>query len=656
MLGVCYYPEQWPERMWADDARRMRHLGISVVRIGEFAWSFLEPEPGRYDFAWLDRAVDTLARENLNVVLGTPTATPPKWLVDAEPSILAHDAKGQPRRFGSRRHYCFSSERYRAESRRITEALAKRYGGHPALVGWQTDNEFGCHNTTRSYSPEAARAFRRWLRERYQDTGALNEAWGNAFWSMRLRAFDEADLPMQAVTELNPAHRMAFHRFSSDQIAAFNREQVEIIRAHSPGRFVTHNFMGAFLEFDHFDVGRDLDLASWDSYPLGFTDTVPWLGLAEWERTLYHDTGHPDIAAFHHDLYRRVGRGRFWVMEQQPGPVNWALWNPAPHAGMVRAWTWEALAHGAEAVCYFRWRQAPFAQEQMHAGLKRPDDVRDVGGMEAATVAYELQGGWWKDLAKSPRAPAPVALVFDYPAAWAYEIQPQGFDQSYFPQAYAWYGALRRLGLNVDIVAQGDDLSAYKAVIVPTLPIVTERGRAAFAAFEGPLFFGPRSGAKTHDMTIPDGLPPGPLRDMLPIKVTRVESLRPGVVRALDWNGARFEIGAWVEWIELGQGRAQPLARFADGRPALVECNRQRFYLACQPTRDLVDALAAEIVKRARIRATPIPETLRKVERGGVTFAFNYDGAPAEAPAPSSAEFLLGTRTLAPKGGLAAWR
>src|SRR3954447_16463887 len=179
MLGVCYYPEHWPESWWEDDARRMRELGISCVRIGEFAWSALEPSPGQFDWGWLDRAMDLFGRHGLKVVLGTPTCTPPKWLVDAHPEIVPIDRDGRPRGFGSRRHTSFSAPAWLSASDRIVAAVAGRYGNHPALVGWQTDNEYGCHDTILSFSPVDLAAFRDWLRRRYQDPGALNEAWGN---------------------------------------------------------------------------------------------------------------------------------------------------------------------------------------------------------------------------------------------------------------------------------------------------------------------------------------------------------------------------------------------------------------------------------------------------------------------------------------------
>jgi beta-galactosidase len=230
--------------------------------------------------------------------------------------------------------------------------------------------------------------------------------------------FDQIDLPNLTVTEPNPAHVQAFRRFSSDQVVRFNRVQVEIIRKYSDAP-ISHNYMGRITDFDHFAVGEDLEIATWDSYPLGFLEDR--VGASPEEQRHYARQGDPDFQAFHHDLYRAVGKGRWWVMEQQPGPVNWAPYNPAPLPGMVRLWTWEAFAHGAEAVCYFRWRQAPFAQEQLHAGLLRPDSVIAPGYVEAEQVAQELV-----DAPDVSITQAPVALIFDYDAAWEWEVQPQG--------------------------------------------------------------------------------------------------------------------------------------------------------------------------------------------------------------------------------------
>ena len=485
-LGVCYYPEHWPEAQWAEDASRMAALGLTWVRIGEFAWSRMEPTPGTYDWGWLDRAIETLGAAGLKVVLGTPTATPPRWMLDRHPDMLALDKDGKPRGFGSRRHYCFSHRGYRGECARIVTALAERYGKNPHVAAWQTDNEYACHATTRSYSAAATAAFRDWLAQRYQSPDALNRAWGNVFWSMEYSDWGDISLPNLTVTEPNPSHVMDFRRFASDEVASFNRLQVEVIRKHSPAP-ISHNYMGAVTEFDHFATGADLDIAAWDSYPLGFLiDRVP--GDPDHKRRFVRQ-GDPDFQAFHHDLYRAVGRGRWWIMEQQPGPVNWAPYNPDPLPGMARLWAWEAFAHGAEAVCYFRWRQAPFAQEQMHAGLLRPDSVPAQAFGEAGIVAQELAG-----MPDVGTARADVALIFDYASDWAWEIQPQGRSFSYFWMCFHIYKGLRRLGLNVDILPPDTaDLSAYRLVIAPGLFTLSDPLKAAFAAHKGTSVFGPRA-------------------------------------------------------------------------------------------------------------------------------------------------------------------
>ena len=644
MLGVCYYPEQWPEDWWASDAAAMRGMGLTYVRIGEFAWSRLEPSPGEYEPDWLRRAMDILHAHDLKIVLGTPTATPPKWLMDLYPDIAPVDVQGRTRGFGSRRHTSFSSPAWLRETRRIVEWMAREFGQHPGLAGWQTDNEYGCHDTVLSYGAHELKAFQNWLRQRYQDPQRLNEAWGNVFWSMEVGSFDEISLPMLTVTESNPAARLDFWRFSSAQVTAYNRMQADILRKFSPGRWITHNFMGLFLEFDHFDVCADLDLAAWDSYPIGATERFPF---PEGEQNCYAQTAHPDMAPFNHDLYRAVGRGRFWVMEQQPGPVNWAPWNPVPRKGQVRLWTWEALAHGAEVVSYFRWRQAPFAQEQMHAGLNRPDRVLSPGGHEAAQAAREL-----KVLGPLPPVTrASVALVFDYEAEWITRIQPQGEDFRYFELAYRWYEAVRERGLDVDMVPPGASLAGYGIVLVPSLPHVSEAALAAFAATSAVTLFGPRTGSKTRQFGIPDNLPPGPLQALLDIKVIEVASLRPGLSEPVD-GAAKGFVTRWREILETA-GATQVLARFSNGDPALA-ASGSRHYLAGWPCRSLLASTISYLAHQAGLTLVTLPEGIRLRRREGWTFAFNYSATDWTAPVEPG-RLLLGEANIAP-GSLAIWR
>lgn len=657
-LGVCYYPEQWPQAWWADDAQRMVAMGIRYVRIAEFAWSRIEPEPGRFDWAWLDLAIDTLHAAGLRVVLCTPTATPPKWLVDGAPDMLAVDAAGQVRGFGSRRHYCFSSPSYRAQSARITLAMAQRYGRHPGVAAWQTDNEYGCHLTVLSYSQAARQAFRVWLQARYGTMEALNTAWGCVFWSQEYSSFEAVDPPVGTVTEANPAHRLDYRRFASSEVVAFNRIQTDILRQHSPGRDVTHNFMGFFTEFDHHDVAADLDVATWDSYPLGFTQDF---FLHSDEKTRYARTGHPDIPAFHHDLYRGLcggeNTGRWWVMEQQPGPVNWAQWNPAPLDGMVRLWTWQAFAHGAEVVSYFRWRQAPFAQEQMHAGLHRPDRSLDQGGVEATQVATELQALGLQAAGDAGSARqacrARVALVMDYPSLWMAHIQPQGADYNALEISFRAYSALRQRGLDVDMVSSRAALHGYALVVLPAHLREDPELAQRLESSQAQVVFGPRAGAKAQNLCFAEGLPPGAFAALAGLRVQRVESLPPGVVDSVAWaDGTHSSCLRWREAVQ-AQG-AQPIAHFADGQPAVLRHGRN-WYSAGWPDAAGWQQLLGQAAQAAGLATEALPDDLRTSRWGDWVLVQNFSCSSVQYAPSNHAQCLLGARDLAPQG-LAIWK
>ncbi len=643
MLGVCYYPEQWGREKVKGDLQQMQELGIRFVRVGEFAWSRIEPNPGEFHWGWLDEVLELAEKYGLSIVLGTPTATPPKWLIDRYPDILPVDWEGRTRKFGSRRHYCFSSPTYRAEAERIVHAVAERYGEHPAVRGWQTDNEYGCHNTARCFCLRCQEAFRQWLKNRYGTIEALNAAWGTVFWSQEYRSFEEIELPNLTVADPNPSHLLDYFRFSSDQIRSFNRLQVDILRRLSPGRFITHNFMGFFTHFDHFILSEDLDLISWDSYPLGF---------AEWSlrklkiREFFDRSGHPDVAALNHDLYRGVGKGRFWVMEQQAGPVNWAPRNLSPAPGMIRLWTWEALAHGAEVVSYFRFRQAPFAQEEMHTGLLCPDSTPDVGFFEVQKVAEEL-----KSITLPPSQGAEVALVFDYEASWVYEIQPHGEGIHYMDLVFRFYTALRRLGLDVDFVSPTMPLSQYPLVVVPTLPILSEETVGNFASCKGVVVFGPRTGSKTPSFQIPQSLPPGPLQKILPLRVVRVETLGHEVVEKILWKGKEYTVDLWKEWIETS---IPPEGRWKDGKGAVIR-KENLYYLAFWPGEEFLYDFFTVVAQDAGLKTLRLPEGIRVRRRGDLAFAFNYSPQDKEIPVPQKVQFLLGGRTLKPYD-VAIWR
>ncbi len=646
-LGVCYYPEQWDPSEWKRDARGMAAIGLDWVRIGEFSWALVETRRDRFEWEWLDEAVRILGDAGLKVMLCTPTASPPRWLVDERPEILPVGADGRVRGFGARRHYCFSSEPYLEEAVRIASRFAERYGGNPHVRAWQIDNEFDDHDTALSWSPAALAGFRRWLSSRYGTIDALNRAWGTVHWGTVYRAFEQVELPIWTVDEPNPAHALDFARYSSDRVAVFCRAQARAIRRFAPQVPVSHNFMAGSEAFDHHVVAKDLDFAGFDSYPLG---NLAHGTLPEEEKRRWLRTGAPDYQGFHCDHYRHVGRGRLWIAEQQPGPVNWARYNPSPAEGALRLWTWAAYAHGADAVLYFRWRQAPFGHEQFHSALHLPDGTPDPSLPEVVRVAGERTR-----LPASVRAPASVALIVDYPSRWANRILPQGLDAAGFGIALAWYRAVREQGVDVDVVGPGADFFAYRLVLVPDMTIGGEACAESLAAGDAVVLLGPRSGSKTEEFRTPDDLAPGPFRRLIDLRVVRVESFPPWHREPVEYRGRVHTVPGWREWVE---SDASAPARFVAppraGSAAMLRSERA-FYLAMLPEGELLQGIVEEVLDAAGIVRTPTGADLRITRRGDVGFAFNFGGEPAELPHDARRKFLVGSDPVAPLD-LAIWQ
>ncbi len=588
-LGVCYYPEQWPQALWEKDALEMKNLGLSIVRIGEFAWSKLEPKEGVYQFEWLDRSIKILGDAGLKIILGTPSATPPSWVLHKFPDMLGYDMGGRPRKFGSRRHYCFSHQGYKELAAKMAEKLSKRYGSNPTIMAWQVDNEYGCHDTTRSYSPIAEKAFQKWLLQKYQSIEILNERWGNTFWSMEYSNFDEIALPMLTVTEANPIHRLDFHRFSSDQVVQWNKAQVTAIR-HGSNLPIMHNYMGRITDFDHFQLGEDLDFATWDSYPLGFLEDRSDRSKAF--KAQHQFCGDPDFQAFHHDLYRSVGRGRWAVMEQQPGPVNWAPYNPAPDPGVVKMWALEAKAHGAEFLAFFRWRQAPFAQEQMHTALKRADNEPAKAYDEIKELVKALD-----QIQKLHENENDVALVFDYESHWAWEVQPQGQDFNYFKLVFAYYCALRKLGVSLDIIsADSTNIKKYKLVCLPGLFNISEALSRKIKSHQGQILFGPRSHTKTEDFKLNiDSV--SKIFDK-EIKLTQVQTFRKGTKKTFKDFGT-FEI--WTEELTLDGIPSEPILSLGN-----------KSYLTGWPDEETLIKILSTTLSRAGISHKRLADNIRR--------------------------------------------
>lgn len=646
-LGVCYYPEQWDPSQWRDDAARMVEMGLDWVRIAEFTWGLIEPRRGQFEWGWLDEVIGILGEAGLRVMMSTPTASPPKWLIDAYPEILPVGPDGRVRGFGSRRHYCFSSDVYLEEAKRIATEYARRYGQNPNVHAWQVDNEYNDHDTVLSYSDAARNGFRRWLQTRYGTIEELNQRWGTVFWGTQYASFDQIELPNGLVAAPNPTQSLDFARYSSDRVRLFNKAQVDILRAHSPGRDITHNFMAGSFEFDHHAVAADLDIVGFDSYPLG---NLLGSSLSDQDKHRYLRTGAPDYQGFHCDLYRSQGRGRMWVLEQQPGPVDWAEKNPSPTDGAVRLWTWAAYAHGAQAVMFFRWRQAKFAQEQFHTALLRSDDSPDQAAVELAQVVKDRAA-----LPPTKRQKAQVAMLIDYTSIWAADILPH--DDA-FPNTNIlreWYAGLRGFGVDLDFVGPEDDLDGYALIVLPQSMIVTDELASRLQATSAKLLIGARSGSKTPDMHSPDTLAPGVLSDLTGVRVLRVESL-PDLadesVQLGDQNPLPFT--GWREIVETSeQVTGRFVSRYQNGSPAVIRSGRAT-YLAMVPSGALLENILRDMLDWAGLEVTETHQDLRLTRRGDLRFAFNFGDQDQPLPVNSKRTLLVGQDPVAPHN-LAIW-
>ncbi|MGI6565767.1 MAG: beta-galactosidase [Limnochordia bacterium] len=533
-FGVDYYPEHWPEERWEIDAQLMQAAHLNVVRVAEFAWAKLEPSEGHFDFAWLDRAIEVLNKHGLKVIIGTPTATPPKWLIDKHPDILPRGADGHVRGFGSRCHYCATNENYQWYTDVIVGQLAKHYGQHPGVIGWQTDNEFGCHSTVRCYCDSCQEAFRRWLQRKYGTLEALNETWGTIFWSQTYTDWDQVIIPRKTVAEHNPSLLLDFYRFSSDMKVEYQRRQIEILRRHTANQFITHNLMGLFPEIDYYKLGDDLDFVSWDNYP----------------RLL----GAPDKArlAMTHDLMRGIRQQNFWVMEEQSGPSGWGIVQSTPRPGEIRLWTYQAVSRGADGIVYFRWRTCRFGTEQFwhgvinHDGLprRRYQEVQQTGS-ELKKLAPLLEGTVVKN---------EVAVLYSYDELWALEIQPNNPRLKYTEVVSEYYRCLHERNVGVDFVNHDDDFSQYKVLIAPLIYMVSPNLAAKLGEFVrrgGVLITNFRSGVKDWDNIVTDKPLPGELADLLGIEIGDYDSFYgDGVGIKLELDGEVLE-GSADTWCDI---------------------------------------------------------------------------------------------------------
>jgi len=634
--GADYNPDQWPREVWQEDVRLMREAGVNIVSVAIFSWAHIQPDHDRWEFGWLDDVLDLLHAGGIAVDLATATASPPPWLTGRHPEILPVTENGETLWPGGRQHWRPTSPVFRTHALRLVAAMAARYRDHPALAAWHVSNELGCHNVY-DYSDDAANAFRRWLRERYGDLDALNRAWGTAFWSQRYSAWDQILPPRRAAAQLNPTQQLDFRRFSSDALLDHLRAERDVLRRLTPDVPVTTNFMVM-------DGTDGMDYASW----------APEVDFVSNDH--YRVTGEAglDELSFSANLTGNLAGGRPWyLMEHSTSAVNWRQVNPAKEPGELMRDSLTHVAHGADAVCFFQWRQSAAGAERYHSAMV-PHGGSDTDVFRAV-VDLGRRLSSLAPVTGSRRGTAPVAVVVDWQSWWAAELDSQPSSLlDYRREALDWYRALLRLGVRADVVPTGTDLSRYRLVVAPILHVVGPERRAELSGFVeggGHLVTTYYSGIVDEDDHVWLGGYPGALRELLGIRVEEFAPLMPGETVALD-NGATGSI--WTDRIDVTDPDVAVLASYSSGggtgRPAVTRrtwAGGSAAYVSTRLGPDGITRVLPELLAGAGVESELPPATRGKVELavrtdGVVDYWFLINRTDAEVTCASLEGVRLG--------------
>ena len=615
--GADYNPEQWPEEVWQEDVMLMREAGVNAVSLAIFAWAKLKPRPGEYDFGWLDRITNLLHANGVSICLATATASPPPWFAKLHPESLPVNEQGVRLEIGSRQHYSPSSSAYKQAAAALAGKLAERYAKHPAVIMWHINNEYACHIRA-SYDEESAAAFRVWLQQRYGSLAELNDAWGTAFWSQRYSDWSEIQPPRLAPTYPNPCQCLDFRRFSSDALLALCQAEIDAVRKYNPDIPVTTNFMGTPAGgLDQFKWAKSLDVTSWDNYP------DPFLKHRE---AAYIASGH--------DMTRSTGNGKpFLMLEQTPSQVNWRGVNGLKPPGMMRSYSWQAVARGADAVMSFQWRASRAGAEKYHGAF-----VPHVGTgdsrvwREVCALGKELQA--CREIAGSV-VKAQVGMMFDWSSWWAVELPSKPREVSHTTIVTQYHEALFDNNIPVDFVPVDGDFAKYRVIVLPMTYMMNDDTAARLKQFVqdgGTLIVTWFSGVVDECDRIHLGGYPGLLREVLGIRVEEWQPLPEGMTNEIRFNGSGQTVVSdyWTEAVDAkgAEVKAVFTKDFIAGRPALT-CHQygkgQAWYLATRLPKDANRELFGSICASAGVRpllATPNGVEVSLRESGSAKYLF----------------------------------
>lgn len=620
VYGGDYNPEQWPKEVWKEDMKLLKEAHIDVLTLNVFAWASLQPSEEEYDFSRLDEIMELVGEHGFSVCLATSTAAHPAWMAKKYPDILRVEFNGMKRKFGGRHNSCPNSPTYRKYSVRLAKKLAERYKDYDNLIAWHISNEYGGE----CYCDNCEKAFRVWLKKKYRTIEELNRAWNTSFWGHTFYEWDEIVLP-NLLSEHFEYDRSQFQgmtldykRFNSESMLECYKMEYEAVKSVTPNLPVTTNLMGFYKNLDYKMWAKYMDVVAWDNYPAN------------------EDT--PAQIAMSHDLMRGIkGGAPFLLMEQTPSVTNWLSYNALKRPGVMRLWSYQAVAHGADSVMFFQMRRSIGACEKLHGAI-----IDHVGTnqtrvyREAQALGKELERIGEETLGAVTEAE--VAVYFDWDNWWAIECSAgPSCELKYKDEVYLYYEALHSLNIPADIVGEEDDLERYKVLIAPILYMTkpgydekirrfVEKGGVFVTTFFSGI-------VDEHDLVITGGYP-GRLRDILGIWVEESDALPHGVQNEFSYQGIVYPAKLLCD-LSHPEG-AEVLSTyekdFYQGMPAITKNSfgkGEAYYVATRSDRAFYEKFIGTLCKEAGIRPVAEPQkkleaTIRSNENGRYLFLLNH--------------------------------
>ncbi|WP_085523023.1 beta-galactosidase [Tuberibacillus sp. Marseille-P3662] len=620
--GGDYNPEQWHEQIWDEDIRMFKLAGIDVATLNVFSWSLNQPDEHTYDFTWLDETINRLYQNGIYTCLATSTGAHPPWMAKKYPDILRVDFYGRKRAFGGRHNSCPNSPTYRKYSQLMAEKLAERYKNHPAVLIWHVSNEYGGY----CYCDQCAQSFRKWLRHRYCNLDQLNQAWNTRFWGHTFYDWDEI-VPPNDLSEEREGQQTNFQgisldyrRFMSDSLLECYKLEYNAIKSYSSNVPVTTNLMGTYQELDYFKWAKHLDVVSWDNYPAMNTPV--------------------SYTAMVHDLMRGLKSGQpFMLMEQTPSQQNWQPYNSLKRPGVMRLWSYQAIAHGADTILFFQLRRSIGACEKFHgAVIEHAGHEHTRVFRETSALGKELQT--LSDRLLDARVNAKIAIVFDWENRWAVNLSSgPSVALDYVNEVHKYYDALYQLNIQTDMIGVDEDLSQYDIVIAPVLYMI-KSGYAqkikSFVKAGGTFVTTFFSGIVDENDLVTVGGYPGELRDVLGIWAEEIDALFPDqtnqMVMSREWGGLKgnYECGLLCDLIhsEGADVVAEYGSDFYQGMPVLTAHSYgegKAWYVASSPDSEFLTGFLSNLCTEKGIKSVVnAPEHVEVSERSkeGQTYVF----------------------------------